>query len=92
VLLLVLAHPDDGAVRDGQQAEPVGDRGSGPRQCFFGGREHFVAGREVELRIGAQAVLDRFGIARPEDAATELGQLGIDPGDLVEPDPVDLIR
>jgi hypothetical protein len=92
VLLLVLGHPDDGAVGAGQQAEPGRDHLPGPRQRGLGLGEHLVAGREAERRVRAEAFQDGRKATRPEDATAELDQLAVNPLDLEQPDPVDVLR
>ena len=91
MLLLVFGHRDDDTVGLRQDAEPGRDGLASARQGPLGLREDLGAGGEVERGVGAESLLDRRQVRRPEHPFAECRQLRIDPRDLIEADRVDLL-
>ncbi len=90
MLLLVRAHPDDLARGLRQAAEPGGDRLGCAGEAGGGLLVDLVAGREVERRVVAQGGDGVREGPRAQCSSRQLAELRVDPGDLLEADPVEL--
>ena len=92
MLRLVLAHPHDLAIRPGQPAEPACGGAVRPGERRGGDVEDLVRRRETEGRIRPEPGDRLVAVGGSEEPSAELRELRVDPGGLLEADPMDLVR